>query len=272
MPEELTPLDEGADDVGGVLETPVERMMQAAPANPSVLGDDAPEAFRGKSINDVYNEVQRLQTTLRINEEVMRRISAEAPKPQVVHVQPNQPATVAREQQGPTDEQLEEMMGSDDPKLRIAAVRLLNERNNAMLAGALEQRLAPLAHGSVSAAEQNARTKYALEFELFGNEIQQLMSRVPREAFTNPQAWDELIRQARGTDPVKYVTELQKRTPPKQTLDGLRAEAVADAGFVPPVRTVPNGAPGGPSKLDQLQRKVAEEWGLTESEFLQLSK
>jgi hypothetical protein len=124
----------------------------------------------------------------------------------------------------------------------------------------------------MSSAEQNARAKYPLEFEIFEQEIASLRQRVPAEVFTNPQAWDEVIKQARGNDPVKYVTELQKRQ--GITTTDARASQAASAGFEPPTRGVvsPSGS-GSASKLDALQQKIAEEWGFSDAgEYIKFSK
>jgi len=254
--------------------TPIEGMTeQVSTALPEKLeGDTIPEAFKGKSLNDVFAEVTKLQNTATINAEVMRRMAATPAAPQVVHM--GQPAPVAGSQQiGPTEEQLEEMVASDDPKQRIAAMRIMQAQNNNALGAALERRLAPLAMGTVSSAEANARSKYALEFELFSKEIESYRSRVPAEAFTNPQAWDELIFQVRGSDPQKYVNELQRRGKITPTLDDAREAERALAGSALPVRLPgsPNGA-GSPHTLDALQRKVAEEFGMTDAEYIHFSK
>lgn len=263
MPEQETEVEIGS------VENPIDDIVERNAADASTLnGDAVPEAFRGKGLTDVFAEVQRLQNTLKINEELLRRMAAEPPKPQVVHVQSQPVMPVAPVQQGPTEDELTAMIADEDPKVRMQAWQYMQSRNNQMLADALERRLQPLSQGTIGAAEAQARQKYALEFELFDNEIKALRSRVPAEAFTNPQAWDELIRQARGTDPVKYVTELQKREGIR-SIESVRAAAASDVGFVPPVRSSgPSGGPGGPSSLTDLQRKVAEEFGMTEREYL----
>ena len=260
------------EQIMDAVETPVDSIVNefSQQNQPGTLGNDAPEPFRGKSINDLFNEVQKLQNTNKINEEVIRRMSAEPPKPQIIQV--GQPVPVAPVQQGPNEEELTAMIADDDPKVRMQAWNIMQQRNNTMLAQALERRLEPLAGGAVSAAESAARQKYPLEFELFASEIDQYKSRVPREAFTNPQAWDELMNQVRGQNALRFVTEFQKRSGTR-SLESVQAEAAANAGFVPPVRqTGPSGSPGGPSTLDDLQRKVAAEFGMTDQEYIHFTK
>lgn len=254
----------------GVMETPVDDIVSQNTVPAGGFGADAPEEFQGKSPNDVYNEVQQLRNTVRVNEELIRRMAAEPPKPQVIHVGAPAP-TVAPEQQGPTEDELTAMIADDDPKVRMQAWNIMQQRNNAMLGAALERRLAPLQQGTIGAAEANARAKYALEFELFPAEIEQLMARVPREAFTNPKSWDELMTQVRGMNPMKYVTELQKRSGTK-SLESVRAEQANDVGFVPPVRASGPPSGGGPSTLTDLQRKIAAEFNMTEKEYLHFDR
>lgn len=239
-------------------------------AGPEVVDPSLPE---GKSVNDIYNEVQQLRNTNKVNEELIRRMAAEPPRPQVVHVQSQPSAPIAPVQQGPTEEELVQMITDDDPKVRLQAWNMMQQRNNAMLGAALDRRLEPLAQGTIGAAEAHARQKYPVEFEIFADEINQYRQRVPASAFTNPMAWDELMKQVRGSDPQKYVAELQKRNGITTTFESAQAASAANAGFVPPVRSAgsPTG-PGGPSSLTDLQRKIAEEFNMTPQEYLHFDR
>lgn len=260
------------DDIA-VVETPVEELLRAEQSRPTnVLGDDAPEGFRGKSVNEVFDHVQKMQNTLKINEELIRRLSSEPPKPQVVHVQSQPSAPVAPVQQGPTEDQMLEMINSDDPKVRLQAWQIMQQRNNQVLGEFLERRLAPLSQGTIGAAEAQARQKYAIEFELFPDLISSYMQRAPAETWANPQSWEELMRQVRGHDPMRYVNELQKRAGTR-SIESIQASEASNVGFVPPVRAGgSNGAPGGAGTLDALQRKIAEEWNMSESEYLHFDR
>ncbi len=262
MAEEFNQLDS--------METPVDDIVeQGRPAD--TLGNDAPEEFRGKDMNAVWNEVQQMRNTLKVNEELVRRLAAEPPRPQVIHVGQSAPAVTPAEQ-GPTEEELVAMITDDDPKVRVNAWNIMQQRNNAMLGAALERRLEPLTHGTISAAEASARAQYPLEFELFADQIAAYKARVPAAAFTNPQAWEELMKQVRGADPVRYVTELQKRQG-VTSIESVRAAAAANVGFVPPVRQAgsPNGS-GGSSALSDLQRRIADDFGMSDKEYLHFDR
>lgn len=256
-------------DVGSV-ETPLDEIMAGGTKSPATLdGDDVPAEFKG-SLSDIYNEVQQLRNTHKINTEVMQRLAARVEKPVEVVVNDRRGGPpVASEQQEPTltEEELNELFRENPAK----AFQYVTDRNNKMLGAALESRLAPLGNSAVAAAEAEARRQWPLEFEIFKDEIERAKGRVDPSVFANPESWRQMISMVRGDNIMKFITETQKRAGVKSVEDQAREAQASGAGFVPRSREAPLPS-GGSSQLDDLQRKVAEEFGMTPAEYIAFTK
>lgn len=97
-----------------------------------------------------------------------------------------------------TDEELVEMMQSDDPRMRLAAARIESQQQLARGAQVFEQRLSSLSNSMHTSAEASARQKYSREFELFGSQIKEFASRTDPGLLTSAATWDNLIAYVRG--------------------------------------------------------------------------
>lgn len=254
----------------GAEEVDFEQMAAEAAVNankPPVLeGAAIPEQFRGKSVNDLLEEIRKREEALRISEEARQRTLEEAVRRPAPPAVPPPPAP--EEPKLPTKEELAAMY-AEDP---IAALEIYGQFVEQRITKNLSGRMAPLADAGVVAAEQVARAKYAEEFELFGSEIDKAKGMIPDKSFlANPQNWDQLIAYVRGT-PGNFERLIEARN--KKNADLAAAAArnaqAATSGFqstarvTPPVRTE-----GDPSYhgLDETERKVAETLGQSYADF-----
>lgn len=252
-------------DVGESVQTDIESMI-AAEETPAV-DVSVPESLRGRSLSDVYAEVERMQNTNKINEEMIRRLASQGERP--VNVTVAAPTQSAPAQQEMSDEELETFGQTHG---QIALFRVLTERNNRMLASAMNDRLAPLAHGMVSSAEADARRKYALDFELFGPEIEAQRKTVDPSVFSRPESWSQMISMIRGSDGnvEKYVRAQQVKSG-VQPLETMQQDERFSAGFVPTARAN-DRQPINSSALSDLQKKIASDFGMTEAEYRKIDK
>jgi hypothetical protein len=231
-------------------------------------GDLIPENLRGKTVADALTEANRLKEALRISEEARQNtqrqfdLAIRAPAPAA----PPPPAPEVEY----TEEQLAEMHSTDPIKfttyLTQRAIRQA-ERN-------LEARLGPLFQGTANATEATARTKYATEFKLFGDQIESIISQLPggKAQMANPQAWDDLIALVRGR-PGNFEKVMQHNSDAAlaaQLASAQEAERLRSAHTVPSV--VRGGAPSSPAQLDATQLEIADKLGLSPQEYVTWSK
>lgn len=209
----------------------------------------------GTSKDEAYREA------LRISEQARLQLQSQLESRQT-NQQQAQP-----QQKWYTNEELVELLGSDDPAQRFAAIQISNQQAIAIAANHFEQRLAPLQAGNISAAELNARAKYPAEFSVLGDEIKQFADSVPdKSALTSVDGWDRLVGFIRGKSGnfEKMSAHYQKQQGeqiPANNPASARASAAANAGFTAaPLRT-PVSPPVSNGLSDAVTAQIAEALG-----------
>jgi hypothetical protein len=219
----------------------MEKATQELPKVPSLAdikleGDDVPAIVRGKSAQEAING---LVDALKVSEQARQQalLTAEAAVKTPAPVAPPPPPA-------PKELTIEELkaLHDEDP---FKAIQVMHQQAEQRVLRQYEERVRPLISGVASSAEQQARAKYADEFELFG---------------------DQISVRGRGGNIEKLI---ERKTKPKveerrATAQQQQAESV---GF-----TDNSGSRGRkPSSVDQLdpiQREVAEKMGITPEDYI----
>jgi len=238
------------------------------PAEVKLEGDGIPAELQGKTLAEALSLTQKLSESLKLSEEarqqamMMAQVAAKTPSAPAKAEPPPEPEV--------TDEQLAEMM-QENP---VAAVKLMQERAIKQAVAHYDQRLEPLFRGNVSSALEAAKAKYADEFELFGEEIQQTIDNLPDpSAMANPRAYTDLVAYVRGKDGNfdKLVAHRISKTQ-KVDAEAARAAQAAGAGFnVKPGVSLPSSVSGG-GQLDDTQKEIARNLNMSEEDYLKWSK
>lgn len=224
-----------------------EAAKQPAPTDLGAVkfeGDDVPEIVRGKSAAEVAKLVDTMSQSLRLSEVERQALAA--------RVQQQGPAAVVEEQIPEWDREKFKTMYEEDP---IAAIEAMGNHLAANLHRSFETRIQPLAQGTVRAAEEAARQKYATEFELFGDQIEQFARSVPdKSVLSNSKGWDDLISYVRG-QPQNFDLLLERRAAPAKTT--ARETQRQSTGFT--AAPAASGiAPGGDVQLDDTGRRIMQ--------------
>lgn len=251
----------GQTDDGSPAATPQELFNQR------LEGEHVPEHLRGKSIADVLNQVNALGEALKISEKARSEIARFADRPVASTPTYVPPAPAEKEL---TEDDINEMFKENPAK----AINLLWNRGSAQMAAHIDGRIAPLTNAAASSAELNARAKYALEFELFGDQIAAMYNSMPdKGVFTKAEGWRDMVHFIRGNDEnlEKYVTEKAARANGQATpsLREARASASANVGFSP-TRTQREsvGAASVSSNDDPIKREIADRLGMDMKDYL----
>jgi hypothetical protein len=160
------------------------------PADPHAFrfeGAGVPENLRGLSAAELAERATRLEQALQISESARLRSTPSAPAPQPVPSTPVAPPA-------PTREQLQELYDRD-PLEAMAAMTIMAEQR---VRQEYQGRMQPMVDSARSSAEQAARARYAEDFELFGDQIKEVVAQVDPQALTNPAAWESLVAYVRG--------------------------------------------------------------------------
>lgn len=156
-------------------------------------GDDVPEAYRGKSFSEVIKIAETARTTM--NESVAAaRTAAEAAR--------DAAAAIGTRQEAPppppkelTREEIKALY-DEDP---MAALDVIQDQAMRRVSAHLEERIAPLTSGTMSAAENWAKQEFPEEFELFGDKIKAMIDSVPnKQIFSGKKGWEDAIAYVRG--------------------------------------------------------------------------
>lgn len=167
----------------------IESQIAASEAQPAE--DDLPEAYRGKSPKEIaaIAEAARNQLNERLD---FAKIAAEAARGAAPAPPPKEEPAAPQEM---TREQLKELYEEDPMK----ALEIMENQVESRLTRHFESRLQPMAEGIVGQAENWARQEFATEFELFGDEIKQLVENVGnKNVFTQKKAWEDAVAYVRG--------------------------------------------------------------------------
>ena len=239
---------------------------QPKPVNLSEVkldGDEIPEDLRGKSASDVVARVKALTAALQVSEQA--RLTAE----NVVKVATAQAPRAPEPEPEPAemnDEQLRQLH-EENP---LEAIRVMNAQAIRRAERNLEVRLSPLMAGSASSAEQFARGKYAEEFALFGDQISDVVAKMPnsKTVMSNPAAWDDVISFVRGRPGnIERLIEqkIAKTTAPRQQVaQQQQVESVGFSGTEARARPIPKNA----AQLDATQKEIAEKLNMTLEEYV----
>lgn len=236
--------------------------------NQRLEGDSIPERLRGKTLGDALRSFEGMGEALRISEKAREDLARFADRPASVAA----PAPVAPPAPKElTEDEVNELFKENPAK----AIALLWSNANSQIVHHIDQRLAPLTNSSASAAEEAARTKYALEFELFGPEIKQMYDSIPdKSIFGQSAAWKDMITFIRGKDDNldKYVAAKANGGKPT-TVTTARAAEAASAGFHPTTVQRAPAAAVATGNEDPIKREIAEKLGFaTYEEYVKWEK
>lgn len=155
-------------------------------------GDDIPDEYKGKSVNEIIKIANAARDGVRSATSAAEAARAAA---DVAAQSYRQPAPVADEPKDLTRDELQALY-DEDPVKMIEAVESQAARR---IDRHIEQRLAPLTAGTMSAAENWAKEEFPEEFELFGDDLKKLVDSVPNKAvFTSKDGWQDAIAYVRG--------------------------------------------------------------------------
>lgn len=224
-------------------------------------GETVPEGFRGKTIDDVLKDNQRLQDSLRLREaeSVTYRTALETRQPAVQQQVVEAPKELTREQ-------IAEIFAEEPLK----AIEIMNDQAIRRAEQHLAVRLGSIEQGTISAAEAQARAKYPDEFELFGDDLIKFKNQMPNQGiFATTKGWEDMISYIRGQDG-NIDKLIAKRTGNLDTPKSAREREQANAGFS---HSTQRRAPIGSSReATQEQKMVAEGLGMTVDEYLKWDK
>lgn len=222
-------------------------------------GDHVPAELRGKSIAEAIQQYGSVAAALKISEQA--RTAAPAAPPA---------APVVEEPKDLTNEELA-ALHAEDP---LRAMQVMQEQADRRAQKNLDIRLAPIAAGAAAQVEQAARTKYADEFALFGDQISQLAAQIPnaKQVLTNPAAWDDLISLIRGR-PGNFDKIIEHKSSGRQLITQRQAQeqqqesvGFTESSNVRGRRELSIGT------LDPIQKEIAAKMNMSEAEYVQWSK
>lgn len=223
-------------------------------------GEAIPETFRGKTVDDVIKENQRLQDSLRL-----RDAEASTYKSALESRRSDEPAPVALPAEL-TREELQAMYDTDP----LAAVDAMQAQALRRAEAHLSVRLGSLEAGTVSAAESMARDRYKEEFELFGDEITKFQKSMPNQGvFSTRKGWDDMISYIRGQEG-NIEKIIEKRSGGSRTSSQARDEESRSAGSSRSPSS--RGRIEGGREATLEQKQVAEGLGMTISDYLKWDK
>lgn len=218
-----------------------------------------------------------LEAALRISEEARQRAEAALRDTSRTASPPASRQAEPDAYEVMTDEQLQQLI---DEKGVVAAMRAVQAQTFKLADRHLGVRLGSIEASGLTVAEQNARAKYATEFELFGDEITKLVAEAPdKSALSNPATWDNLIAWVRGKDGniQKYASKLTESnriaaeaTARESQRNGAGVHPTAVAGPTSRSSLVPgdDGAYG----LDATEREIADKLGRSYRDYAHWKK
>lgn len=220
-------------------------------------GDSVPELLRGKTMADVLTLFDGLSTSLKTSETA--RIQAE----QLARMASERTLELAPKEPEPepelTDEQLQEL----HEKNPVEAIRIMQAQAEKRATRNLETRLGSLFTTTAAQVETQMRSKYAAEFELFGDDISRVLKIVPNKSqvLSNPAAWEDVISMVRGREGnFKRLLEHQAKPEIEQKRKGARETEALNVGFTEqaPGRT---RLPASIDQMDDVMKEIARNLG-----------
>lgn len=253
------------DDYDKANEEPAAPPTPPAPSEYRLEGDAIPAGARGKTAVEIVEENERLQRALRISEEA--RLNSRSAPAQAAPVQEVQP-------RAPYDERTAEDWNNRFQENTAQAMQEWSERLMHIADRHFEARMAPLQNSGVHNAASQARSRHALEFELFGDQIDQMVNLMPdKRVLSTEQGWDDLISYVRGRQGniERYIEKINKRPAPPAEV--ARAAQADNIGFT----AAPQGGgslamPKSVADMDPVTKQIAEELGMTPEDYIKYSK
>ena len=233
------------------------------------LGSTNLGTFKGKTASELIVHAKALEDSLRLSEQ--GRTQAEQLAAIAARQQPVAPVVAAPEPEKlPTDEEIQRLY-DENP---VAPIKVMAERAAKIAAQSFQARLEPLMASSTVSAETTARAKYAEEFSVLGDQIQDVVKMIPnaKQALTNPAAWDDIIAYVRGK-PGNFERLVEAKAAKQAPVQAQQAhqQQQANVGFQP----APTGRSGiyrSDGSPDPVAMEIAEKTGLTWAEYVQWSK
>lgn len=232
-----------------------------------VDSDDAPELLKGKSVQDILAHTKNLETALRASEQARQEAMLLA---QATAGRASEPAPVPAPAPEPeiTAQQVAEAF-AEDPSQGIAMMQKMNEQAIARAAEHFGKRLEPLIAGSSSAVETQARQKYPDEFELYKDEIAQVLKEIPnKQVMSSMKSWDDMIAYVRGKDPIRLFNHMNEKEAKKRSEEARGMER-ASVGFQSAgggsMRTPPAS---GSIAMDDTTKEICRTLGVSPEEYI----
>lgn len=156
-------------------------------------GDDTPEAYRGKSVNEIIKIAETARGAM--NDSVAAATRAAESAAAAATALSHPPAVVVAAPKELTREELKTLY-DEDP---MAALDVIQQQAMNRIAQHVEERIAPLTSGTMSAAENWAKQEFPDEFALFGDKIQGMIDSIPnKQIFSGKKGWEDAIAYVRG--------------------------------------------------------------------------
>lgn len=234
-----------------------------------VDGEGVSELLKGKSVTEVLAQFGSMEAALKASEQA--RLTAELTAKTALSTQ-DRPVLepVVEEPKEMSDEELAELHQTDPLK----AMRVLADRSERRVTKNLESRLSFVTKGSSATAEHAARAAYPEEFELFKDDIQQIIKTIPNASavMSNPQAWDDLMAVVRGKKG-NFERMIEKRIAGNggKTRETAQSEETTQMGFTEQTQ-VRRPAAKTVDQLDATQLEIADKLNLTPQEYIKWSK
>ena len=239
---------------------------EADQATPAPKPEEAKIESEGKSVAELIAERNRFQQALQLSE--AERLKALQ--------QPAAPAPAAPAAPEPTYEPLTkekiQALYEQDPLMAFEAMQ-----NDALIRADqhFERRFGGLENSLAGTQEGWARSEFADEFAVLGDEINKVLGQIPdKRVLADKANWKDLISYVRGQPGNFEKLWEHKSTKASRTPDQARAEQAADVGFSPrpTARTESPVAPAG--QLDATSRRVMEVLGTfkDEAEYLKWAR
>jgi len=218
----------------------------------------------------VIDQTTAYKEALRISEEARQRVEKQLETTNTPASAPRAPDPIAEM----TDEQLEALI---EEKGVAAGVRAIQAQTFRLADQHLERRLGAIVSSGASTAENAARAKYPMEFELFGDQIMDQIAKTPdKSVLGNPEVWANLIGWVRGKDG-NLDTYIERRSAgaSEAAATTARAAQVANAGAHVPSGGAPPKVVAGSDEdygLDKTEMEIASTLNLSPKEYARWKK
>lgn len=248
-----------------------EKQLEKPDLSKIVLNDEAiPENLRGKSVQEMLAHARSVEEALRLSEQGRQQAlilaqtasqrGGDAPKPEPA--QPPEPQVTAEQVAAAFQE---------DPAKGVELMQRMNEQAITRAAQQFSARLEPMMAGAVSAVEAEARRRYPDEFELYKEEIKEVLGQLPdKRVMSTDRSWDDMVAYVRGKNPMKLFDHLNTKEAAKRAREAQEAQ-VAGIGFQSTGGSRPPAAPTGPA-MDATTEEICRVMGLTKEEYIKWSR